>query len=111
MLRIIKTIEIDLSHERKRINKCFKGDKDTRKHLHELMDLIEDCKWMKAYNLLRSEWWEEYDPKEEHSRLEFIGSPTDKNNDYVGGVGYSYITLIEDMLMYPLWYKAEKVEA
>jgi hypothetical protein len=75
------------------------------------MDLIEDCKWKEAYRLFETEWWKEYDPKLECSRLEFIGSPTDKNNDYVGGAGYSYITLIENMLMYPLWYKAEKVEA
>lgn len=110
ILRVIKTIEIDTSYERQRIDKCFKRDKDTRKHLHELMDLIEDCKWVEANNLLCNDWWQEYDPKGEHSRLEFIGGLHDKDGNWAGSVQDDYISLIQKMLVFPDNYKVEKVE-
>lgn len=108
-LRIIKTIEIDTSHERKRINHSFKKDKDTQKHLHELMDLVEACDWGGCINLLNSDWWKEYDPKGEHSRLEFIGGIHDKDGNFLGYANESYLNLIEKMFIRPDVYKAEKI--
>lgn len=110
ILRVIKTVEIDTSYERKRIDKCFKRDKDTQKHLHELMDLIEECKWVEAHNLLCTDWWKEYDPKGEHSRLEFIGGLHGRDGNWIGNIQNDYLSLIEKMLVYPNEYKAEQVK-
>lgn len=109
-LLIIKTVEIDTSWERKRIDKSFKKDKDIQEHLHELMDLIEACNWGECINVLNTDWWKEYDPKGEHSRLEFIGGMHDKDGNYVGYANESYLNLIENMFARSNEYKAEKVE-
>lgn len=99
MLKLTKTYTIDIQHEHKRIDKAFNDDADTRWHLHELIDLVEACKWEDAYNLLSNDWWTTYCPKLECSRLEFIGGihtlPENLFNWH-----YSYLDLIKDMLTY-----------
>jgi len=70
-----ETFTVDFTNERKRINKCFKGKKDSKNKqmLHELMNLIEQEKWVEAKKELEGKWWQGDDETTECSRLEFIG--------------------------------------
>jgi hypothetical protein len=69
------SLDLDISEERKRIDKCFKGrsDNSLNNNLHHLMDLIEKQEWNKAKEEIEGEWWCGYDTDRECPRLEYIG--------------------------------------
>jgi len=68
--KITKAI-IDTAKERKRINKCFKGE--TKEKLNQFMDAFESGDMKKAYTILCDKWWDGYDDKAGCCRREFFG--------------------------------------
>jgi len=87
-----KYFTVNPEQEKERIKSSFADDLDTRDHLLELMDLIEQEKWEQAYDLLGGLWWRDRDPELECPRYEFIG------NIESMGPWYSYLDLIKDIL-------------
>lgn len=86
----------DTEREKKRINKCFKGE--NKKRLLNLVSLVENKEWEKAFEELEDDWWTEYDEKDECSRQEYIGHLFDIKNTPDGfNVGCSYADLIYAM--------------
>ena len=104
-LTIQKSFEfvVDTSLERKRIEKAFKTDKDTRDHLILLMDLIEGGCWKEAKAELEGKWWDGYDKELECPRVEFIGMLR-CTSEHVNTMA-SYVDLIYAMVDCPHIYK------
>ena len=100
------TFTVDTGAERKRIERCFKGDKTMRKKLLNLMDLVEAEKWKEAYKELEGKYWNGYDAEQECSRLEFIGL-LEGEGDIDGWA--SYANLIWNMVNRADNYKVVKV--
>lgn len=75
---------IDTDRERRRIEKAFKKDPETRKRLNLLMDAIEAGHWKKADKMLSSRWWQGRDSKMECPRLEFVGMLDLQNPEMLG---------------------------
>ena len=100
---------IDTSIERRRIDKAFskKKDQEIKIKLHELMDLVENCKWAEALKTIESEWWQGRDKEMECPRLEFIGLI--KHTSWFFDNHMDYIDLILNMNDYPDVYKVSKV--
>lgn len=99
-------LTIDTALERKRINKAFKDDKETRQHLHELMDLVENYEWEKACKQLEGKWWQGRDEKQECPRLEFVGMIVTDSPFFSSWM--TYIDLIANFQHYPKNYKVIK---
>ena len=66
-------LTIDTSIERKRINKAWGKNTETRTKLNRFMDFVEKCDWERAGKELESKWWKGRDKKLECDRMEFIG--------------------------------------
>jgi hypothetical protein len=108
-MKIVKTQEfvIDLAPERERIKQAFKKKRDweTRDHLNELMDLIENQEWQKAYDLLDGDWWQGRDTIKECSRLEFIGTYT-----CIDGTKISFLDLVYNFVFSKKEWKVAETE-
>ena len=94
---------VDTDKERKRIEKAFKKDLETKQKLNELMDLIEAEKWKEAWKELTGKWWQGRDKEQECPRLEFAGLliPSSNNIDH----WMSYIDLVMMFVDYPESYR------
>ena len=70
------------------------------------MDLIESQQWKKAYKVLDSKWWNDYDEKDECARGEYIGLVEKR-----GGLWFTYADLIIAMVYSPDKYKVVSNES
>lgn len=71
-IRISRIVEVDLVAERKRIRRCFSGDR--RKRLLNLVAEFEEGNWNECWRRLEAMQDMPYDKKDECSELEYVNT-------------------------------------